>query len=66
MHKAIVKFSNTAGGEANIHERKNFAIGSKAFITTSDTLRLGLFYMRESKIITIDLGFSPQSKNDIG
>ena len=36
-----------------------FALGAKSFITTSDTLRLGLLYMKENKIITIGLSFSP-------
>ena len=55
----LIKFTNTAGGEETLNERKKFALGAKSFITTSDTLRLGLLYMRENKIITIGLGFSP-------
>lgn len=56
------KFTNTAGGQETLKEGKKLAIGSKPFITTSDTGKLGLFYTRENKMITIDLSFSPQFK----
>lgn len=36
-HKAAVKVTDTAGGEGSLTGGKKFAIGSKSFITTSDT-----------------------------
>lgn len=35
--KAAVKVTNTAGDEGSLTGGKTFAIGSKSFITTSDT-----------------------------
>lgn len=36
-HKAAVKVTDTAGGEESLTGEKKFTIGSKSFITTSDT-----------------------------